>query len=144
MNIKTELPDRRKDYRNTSVVVYEYEFDASDTMMSTTSSSSLSEKGYSEENSKQDQDGVAGKGKTKTFKANWEDFKPTYRGRPVPSNEAKELNPAEIKEISIMCRSNVRTIPLLTLQVNQLTIFHAYLLCSSDSKKGTSTFSFQI
>ena len=49
----------------------------------------------------------AGRGRHVTFRAKWEEFVPTYRGRPVPRNEVKPLNPIEIKEISIMCRSNV-------------------------------------
>ena len=104
--------------------MYEYEFDVSDTMMSATSSNTLSEKQDSEGTEKEDEESTASKGKTETFKANWKDFKPTYRGRPVPSKEAKELNPAEIKEISIMCRSNVRyhSLFLLYCKGNQLII----------------------
>lgn len=57
--------------------------------------------------------------RTKTFKANWDDFIPTYRGRPVSKDEAKALNPGEIKEISIMCRSNVSSYPPVSTSISR-------------------------
>lgn len=111
MNIKTELPHKRRkeDGRNESVIVYEYEFDVSETMMMVPTFPPDAEKELKMENEgkREAGSGATGRGKTKTFKADWEDFKPTYRGRPVPPHEAKKVDPAEIKEISIMCRSNV-------------------------------------
>ena len=41
--------------------------------------------------------------------ARWEDFKPTYRGKPVPDSKAKPLATDRIHEISFMCRSNFGT-----------------------------------
>lgn len=122
LNIKTDIPQKRPDGRNESVVVYEYGFDASEVMewssepdaetamtmekqqdsdinypwnekMASSSSSSTSHS-------------TSGL-KMKTFKAEWKDFEATYRGRPVSGNEAKSLDPSQIKEISLMCRSNV-------------------------------------
>lgn len=40
----------------------------------------------------------------KVLEANWDDFKPTYRGR--PKADAPPIDPSEIVEVSIMCRSN--------------------------------------
>ena len=39
-----------------------------------------------------------------TVTAEWKDFKPTYRGR--PKDDADPLDPGQVKEWSIMARSN--------------------------------------
>jgi hypothetical protein len=106
LNIKTELPATRPDGRRESVIAYEFDFDASEVMglgSASGSGSVVDEKLDSEKES----DIKTTSGKTKTYTAEWSDFKPTYRGRPVPPEEAKKLDPKEINEISIMCRSNV-------------------------------------
>jgi len=105
LNIKTDLPGTRPDGRRESVTVYEFDFDASEVMRGFAEQTGMTEK-----QGKNDTVMVVSSGKTKTYTAMWKDFKPTYRGRPVPPEEAKKLDPSQIKEISIMCRSNVRSI----------------------------------
>ncbi|KAK9899520.1 NADH:ubiquinone oxidoreductase complex I intermediate-associated protein 30 [Cystobasidium minutum MCA 4210] len=129
LNIKTEIPKRREDGRRESVIVWEYEFDASECMLSrspfssptsTTSRTPVDEgqthtydeekalaklEGYERENVDVQRQSATS-GRNKIFKATWDQFVPTYRGRPIPKHEAKPFNPADIKEISIMCRSN--------------------------------------
>lgn len=141
LNIKTELPKKRKDGRNESVIVWEYEFDVSDTMMMNMGTCSVEKSSLKEDRSsssrkdnekevmdeKEMEEGTINTAaRTKTFKANWDDFIPTYRGRPVPRDETKPFNPGEIKEISIMCRSNVGSF-VLTVSVLNLHKWTSYI-----------------
>lgn len=121
ITLKTELPRKRKDGRNESVMNYEWDFDASDTMMT----NMQDEK---EVNQEKMEEGTMMGAKNKTFKAEWKDFKATYRGRPVDPHEAKPLNPADIKEISIMCRSNV-SVSCITHQHTRFLATLARLTC---------------
>lgn len=83
LNVKTSLPEKRPDGRNESVVVYELPFSTIPPISSNTTfpESSLIE--------------CIGR---------WDQFEPTYRGR--PAKDAPKLDPSSIEEISIMCRSN--------------------------------------
>ena len=82
LNLKTDLGERRPDGRLESTVSYEYEF-------ACTPPDDTPRRPYD----------------TVTLRARWADFTPTYRGRPKP--DAEPLHPERIREISLMCRSNV-------------------------------------
>lgn len=87
LNLKTELGGKRPDGRTQSTVSYEYDF-------------TVPYHGGSVDDEK------ANGYEELRLTAAWKDFKPTYRGR--PAEDAEALDPACIKEIAIMCRSNVR------------------------------------
>ena len=100
--LKTQDPERRPDGRLESRISYEYHFS------STTATATASSRPSSEQSSKYF--------KTTLF-AQWSDFKPTYRGRPVSqpgdggqykemSAAAAPLNPSALTELGWMCRSN--------------------------------------
>lgn len=80
--LKSALAGTRPDGRRESTTSYEYTFDA----RSATTEKDISVNGLV------------------SLNIPFREFKATYRGRPQP--DAKSLNPAEIKEISIMCRSD--------------------------------------
>jgi hypothetical protein len=88
LNLKTDLGGKRPDGRTQSTVSYEYDFH------------------IPQGNSPQNNNEVKTSGyPIVALQASWKDFKPTYRGR--PSNDAEPLDPASIREMAIMCRSNV-------------------------------------
>ncbi|UZJ51334.1 hypothetical protein CBS101457_000654 [Exobasidium rhododendri] len=76
LNLKPTIAPTRPDGRKESTVVYEYSFDAS----------------------KSDKDG------TMSILAEWNQFNATYRGR--PADDAEPLDPSQVREWSIMARSN--------------------------------------
>ena len=77
LNLKTETPKKRPDGRRESQLTYEWQIDISSYAM----------------------DGGAF-----DVEAAWNDFKPTYRGRPV--EDAPKLDSSQVKEWSIMARSD--------------------------------------
>lgn len=87
LNLKTSLGGKRPDGRTQSTVSYEFDFQVPRV----------------EQVDHQGDGGSAGY-PTPTLRARWKDFKPTYRGR--PAEDAEPLDPADIQEVAIMCRSN--------------------------------------
>ncbi|GAA5947821.1 hypothetical protein JCM3765_001099 [Sporobolomyces pararoseus] len=85
--LKNTKPPTRPDGRRESVVSYEFEFDVEELAKKTV-------EGYSDEE----------KRTVVEVEAEWKDFKATYRGR--PKQDAPELDPSDIYELSFMCRSN--------------------------------------
>ncbi|KAJ1045049.1 hypothetical protein NDA11_001095 [Ustilago hordei] len=89
--IKTEKPRRRPDGRRESGVVWEWSFTVPQT-----------------------QEGMKGSRVNPVlsneefwvFDSTWEDFKPSYRGRPVDKDTAGEFQPEQTYEWSFMARSN--------------------------------------
>lgn len=83
LNLKTASPQQRPDGRRESTIVYEYDFrvPAAKSDQKLAASSSLL-----------------------TFDAAWDEFKPTYRGK--PAENAPCLDTEKIQEWSIMARSN--------------------------------------
>lgn len=89
--IKTEKPRRRPDGRRESGVVWEWSFTVPQT-----------------------QEGMKGSRVNPVlsneefwvFDSTWEDFKPSYRGRPVDKDTAGEFRPEQTYEWSFMARSN--------------------------------------
>lgn len=85
LGFKTELPKKRPDGRNESSVQYEWDFQLPNSTTITSSTQTL------------DEDILK-------FEKEWKDFNPTYRGRPVEPKP--EFKPEEIKEWSVMARSD--------------------------------------
>lgn len=81
INLKTVKPSERPDGRRESSIVYEWDFDLGCKQKEATAEGALFD-----------------------VQSDWADFKPTYRGRPAP--DAPALDPAQIKEWSIMARSD--------------------------------------
>lgn len=77
LNLKTETPKKRPDGRRESQLTYEWQIDLSS---------------------------YAIDGGAFDVEAAWNDFKPTYRGRPV--EDAPKLDSSKVKEWSIMARSD--------------------------------------
>ncbi|KDN53217.1 CIA30-domain-containing protein [Tilletiaria anomala UBC 951] len=81
IQLKMAVPESRPDGRRESVVAYEWEFD--------TNTAAAKETPV---------------GQLVRVAADWSAFRPTYRGR--PKDGAEPLDPAKVKEWSIMARSN--------------------------------------
>ncbi|GAA5878663.1 hypothetical protein JCM3774_000443 [Rhodotorula dairenensis] len=96
--LKEEKPSRRPDGRRESVTVYQYTIDLNDYRDDLEDDRDVSdvEKGVVADAEKQTT--------SVTVLARWDQFKPTYRGR--PKEDADPLNPEQIYELSFMCRSN--------------------------------------
>lgn len=78
LNLKTQEPQRRPDGRRESQIVYEYKIVLPPD--------------------------TAAPSPALTFDSRWQEFEPTYRGR--PAENAPPLDPAQIQEWSIMARSD--------------------------------------
>lgn len=80
LNLKTQEAKERPDGRRESQVVYEFKFDLPQSSLGQDECTHLE------------------------YASNWSEFEPTYRGR--PAKDAPALDPAQIKEWSIMARSD--------------------------------------
>ncbi|GAA5988695.1 hypothetical protein JCM10908_003678 [Rhodotorula pacifica] len=99
--LKEEKPLRRPDGRRESVTVYQYTIDLDDYSeeLTLTFGEDEEKRGFGDEMEKE------GKARTAvTVLAKWDQFRPTYRGR--PKEDADPLDPGQIYELSFMCRSN--------------------------------------
>ncbi|GAA6012686.1 hypothetical protein JCM11491_002529 [Sporobolomyces phaffii] len=82
--VKPTKPATRPDGRRESVVGYEFEFDVA--RLAAT------------------EEATATTSRIVAVEAPWHEFQATYRGR--PKQDAPELDPSDIYELSVMCRSN--------------------------------------
>ncbi|GAA5873107.1 hypothetical protein JCM1840_005571 [Sporobolomyces johnsonii] len=101
LTLKNEQPALRPDGRRESVTSYEFEVDLDQYREDDDHPEVVSDE---EKEIGQDEKGTAAGGRRVSVLARWDEFTPTYRGR--PQRDAKPLDPTRIYELGFMCRSN--------------------------------------